>query len=109
MSWATITMVNDAEERAVVTASMNAIGQAISAWSQLLQFPAIEAPRFEKGFLGGLVTSVVQMLNILVIVWCASRDRKKFLRGTLGEQTNTLAVLTHEKSSAAHQAQPTTN
>ncbi|KAH7256007.1 pantothenate transporter liz1 [Fusarium tricinctum] len=109
MSWATITMVNDAEERAVVTASMNAIGQAISAWSQLLQFPAIEAPRFEKGFLGGLVTSVVQMLNILVIVWCASRDRKKVLRGTLGEQTNTLAVLTHEKSSAAHQAQPTTN
>ncbi|EKG13048.1 Major facilitator superfamily [Macrophomina phaseolina MS6] len=32
MGWATVTMAGDAEERAVVTASMNAIGQAIAAW-----------------------------------------------------------------------------
>ncbi|THW12081.1 putative allantoate permease [Aureobasidium pullulans] len=31
MSWATVIMAGDAEERAVVTASMNAIGQAIAA------------------------------------------------------------------------------
>ncbi|EEY16515.1 conserved hypothetical protein [Verticillium alfalfae VaMs.102] len=54
MAWATVAMAGDAEERAVVTASMNAIGQAIVAWSQLLQFPAVEAPRFKKGFLANL-------------------------------------------------------
>lgn len=48
MGWATVTMANDAEERAIVTASMNAIGQAIVAWSQLLQYPAIDAPDFHK-------------------------------------------------------------
>ncbi|CAG8905383.1 unnamed protein product [Penicillium egyptiacum] len=31
MSWATVTMAKDAEERAIVTASMNAIGQAMAA------------------------------------------------------------------------------
>ncbi|KAK2045632.1 MFS general substrate transporter [Colletotrichum somersetense] len=36
-----------AEERAIVTASINAIGQAIVAWALLLQFPAFEAPRFD--------------------------------------------------------------
>lgn len=107
MSWATVTMANDAEERAVVTASMNAIGQAISAWSQLLQFPAIEAPRFEKGFVGGLVTAVIQVLNILAIVWFASRDRRKVPRGTLDEQGNSLAALTSEKTGATDQVQST--
>ncbi|KAK0392513.1 hypothetical protein NLU13_2008 [Sarocladium strictum] len=76
MSWATVTMANDAEERAVVTASMNAIGQAIVAWSQLLQFPAVDAPRFTTGFLSGLITSVLQIAVICVIIWFAHRERK---------------------------------
>lgn len=75
MSWATVTLANDAEERAIVTASMNAIGQAIVAWSQLLQFPAIDAPRFTTGFLAGLITSVLQLFLIPVIMWFA-RNRK---------------------------------
>jgi hypothetical protein len=48
MSWATVTMAHDAEERAIITASMNAIGQAMSAWTQLLQHPADEAPNFRR-------------------------------------------------------------
>lgn len=77
MSWATVTMANDAEERAVVTASMNAIGQAIVAWSQLLQFPAVEAPRFTTGFLGGLVTSILQIFLIPIMIWFANRRPEK--------------------------------
>jgi MFS transporter, ACS family, pantothenate transporter len=76
MSWATVTLANDAEERAVVTASMNAIGQAIVAWSQLLQFPAVEAPRFETGFLAGLITSVLQLFLIPVIMWFARNGER---------------------------------
>ncbi|THY12917.1 putative allantoate permease [Aureobasidium pullulans] len=50
MSWATVIMAGDAEERAVVTASMNAIGQAIAAGTQVVQFPANGAPNFHAGF-----------------------------------------------------------
>ncbi|GAB1209278.1 hypothetical protein APSETT445_008050 [Aspergillus pseudonomiae] len=59
MSWATVTMANDAEERAIVTASMNAIGQAMSAWTQLLQYPAVEAPNFRGGGIGNLIRSAL--------------------------------------------------
>jgi ACS family pantothenate transporter-like MFS transporter len=77
MSWATVEMAKDAEERAIVTASMNAIGQAIVAWSQLLQFPAIGAPRFKEGFLGGLVTSVLQLAVIFAVMWFSHNDKKR--------------------------------
>ncbi|KAJ5472569.1 Major facilitator superfamily domaingeneral substrate transporter [Penicillium desertorum] len=46
MSWATITMAKDAEERAIDTANMNALGQAMVAWIQIFQYPAIFAPKF---------------------------------------------------------------
>ncbi|KAH7358842.1 pantothenate transporter liz1 [Plectosphaerella cucumerina] len=97
MAWATVTMANDAEERAVVTASMNAIGQAIVAWSQLLQFPAVKAPRFINGFLGGLITSVLQFIVILVIVWFAHRQRKNESNGTLSEPTEEVAETIFDK------------
>lgn len=77
MSWATVTLAQDAEERAIVTASMNAIGQAIVAWSQLLQFPAVGAPTFETGFLSALITTVVQVLVIVAIMYCAHREEKQ--------------------------------
>jgi len=35
--WATIVMSHDAEERAVVTASMNAIGQVVVAGTQVVR------------------------------------------------------------------------
>ena len=88
MSWATITTANDAEERAVVTASMNAIGQAIVAWSQLLQYPASQAPRFTQGFLGGLITSVIQFFVIIATVWFSHRERKLNPTGTLDQVEN---------------------
>lgn len=74
MGWATITMADDAEERAIVLASMNAIGQAISAWSQLLQFPAVEAPNFHKGFISIISTAGFQMLNVIAITFLVRRD-----------------------------------
>jgi ACS family pantothenate transporter-like MFS transporter len=75
MSWATIAMANDAEERDIVTASMNAIGQAIVAWSQLLQFPAVDAPRFNVGFLSGLITSVLQLFIILLVFYLDHKEK----------------------------------
>ncbi|OJJ79469.1 uncharacterized protein ASPGLDRAFT_1506552 [Aspergillus glaucus CBS 516.65] len=73
MSWATVVMANDAEERAIVTASMNAIGQAMSAWTQLLQYPAVDAPNFRKGFISNLATTLAQLVVVAVIALLCRR------------------------------------
>jgi ACS family pantothenate transporter-like MFS transporter len=74
MSWATTLMSGDAEERAIVTASMNTIGQAISAWSQLLEYPAVDAPNFHKGFITTSCIAVLQLVNMGVIWFLARRE-----------------------------------
>lgn len=77
MGWATVTMAGDAEERAVVTASMNAIGQGIMAGTQVVQYAATDAPRFKGGFASNLATSVAQLVLISVILWLSARDKRK--------------------------------
>ncbi|TIA36379.1 putative allantoate permease, partial [Aureobasidium pullulans] len=77
MSWATVIMAGDAEERAVVTASMNAIGQAIAAGTQVVQFPASGAPNFDAGFISALATTVVQLVVVFLILFLWDRDKKK--------------------------------
>lgn len=80
MSWATTVMANDAEERAIVTASMNAIGQAMAAWTQILQYPATEAPLFKAGFLSDLITTLLQFASIGLIAFLVYRDGKSSRR-----------------------------
>jgi ACS family pantothenate transporter-like MFS transporter len=77
MGWATIIMANDAEERAVVTASMNAIGQGIMAGTQVVQYPATNAPNFRGGFISNLVTVLVQFGIITAILYLSNRDKKR--------------------------------
>lgn len=77
MGWASVIMAGDAEERAVVTASMNAIGQAITAGTQVVQFPASGAPNFRGGFISVLATTVAQLGTILAVAILSRRDRKR--------------------------------
>ncbi|KAI0382607.1 MFS general substrate transporter [Hypomontagnella monticulosa] len=76
MGWASVVMAGDAEERAVVTASMNAIGQAIMAGTQVIQFPASGAPNFRGGFISVLATTVAQLGTILAILYLSNRESK---------------------------------
>jgi ACS family pantothenate transporter-like MFS transporter len=79
-------MAHDAEERAIVTASMNAIGQAMAAWTQIFQYPATAAPYFRAGFISNLVTTVGQFLSIGLIASLVRREeRKADLSGVLQE------------------------
>jgi ACS family pantothenate transporter-like MFS transporter len=78
MGWATTLMANDAEERAIVTASMNAIGQAITAWSQLLEFPAVQAPNFHKGFVVIACLSGLQFISIGAVWFLARKQTRKY-------------------------------
>ncbi|KAI0106316.1 putative pantothenate transporter [Hypoxylon sp. NC0597] len=77
MGWASVAMAGDAEERAVVTASMNAIGQAITAGTQVVQYPASRAPNFRGGFISVLATTVGQFGTILAILFLSHRDSKR--------------------------------
>ncbi|KAF2011236.1 MFS general substrate transporter [Aaosphaeria arxii CBS 175.79] len=77
MGWATVIMAKDAEERAVVTASMNSIGQGISAGAQVALFPATGAPRWIMGFRSSLATSIVQFFLILLILYLSKREAKE--------------------------------
>lgn len=77
MGWATVVMAGDAEERAVVTASMNAIGQGITAGTQVVQYAALQAPRFKGGFISQLCTSLLQFVTISAIWYLSARDRKR--------------------------------
>ena len=94
MGWATIIMANDAEERAVVTASMNAIGQAVVAGTQVIQFPATKAPNFQGGFISLLATTSCQLFSILVVLYLTRRGGKV---SSFGE-SSPVEVLEIEKS-----------
>lgn len=83
MGWATVIMAGDAEERAVITASMNAIGQDIMAGTQVVQYAAVDAPRFKGGFASNLATSIVQLGLISVILFLTSRDNEKKVENEL--------------------------
>lgn len=87
MGWASVVMADDAEERAVVTASMNAIGQAIVAGTQVVQWPATGAPRFGNGFKGAMGTALLQLAVIFAIRWLGEREAKA-----------TVAVVSDEES-----------
>ncbi|KAK7420703.1 hypothetical protein QQZ08_010284 [Neonectria magnoliae] len=97
MSWATVIMANDAEERAIVTASMNAIGQGIMAGAQVGLFPATGAPRWIVGFKSSLGTTVVQVFVILGILYLSKRDAKAKLVRTDTEAGGSESQDTKEK------------
>jgi ACS family pantothenate transporter-like MFS transporter len=77
MSWASVVMANDAEERAVVMASMNAIGQAIAAGTQVVQWPATSAPHFHTGFRSALGTTVAQLIMVFIIFFFSSKELRQ--------------------------------
>lgn len=82
MSWASVVMANDAEERAVVMASMNAIGQAIAAGTQVVQWPATSAPNFQAGFRSALGTTLAQLLMVPIILFFSARElRQRAIKG----------------------------
>ncbi|OTA99323.1 hypothetical protein M426DRAFT_68059 [Hypoxylon sp. CI-4A] len=88
MGWASVVMAGDAEERAVVTASMNAIGQAITAGTQMVQFPASGAPNFRGGFISVLATTAAQLGTIVAILFLSRRDDKR-QQGVVSSQEET--------------------
>ncbi|KAM0721459.1 hypothetical protein Q7P37_002383 [Cladosporium fusiforme] len=76
MAWANEICSSDAEERAIVLGIMNALGYAVNAWLPYLVFPAVDAPRFHKGFIFSTVMFVAQA----VITWTVWYMHRRELR-----------------------------
>ncbi|KAK8209038.1 hypothetical protein M8818_004002 [Zalaria obscura] len=58
VSWTHQVCAGDAEERAIVIASLNSIGLAQGTWWNQVFVPTVEAPRFKRGYRAGLAASL---------------------------------------------------
>jgi MFS transporter, ACS family, pantothenate transporter len=77
MSWANEICGADAEERAVVLGVMNASGYAVNTWLPLLTYPAIDAPRFKKGFTYSSVAYLAQFGITGLVAWLQMRESRR--------------------------------
>ncbi|KFY02083.1 hypothetical protein V490_00649 [Pseudogymnoascus sp. VKM F-3557] len=76
--WANDMLRHDARERSVVIVFMNLIAQSTTAWTSVLVFPTVEAPRFLKGFTFCAANSFVLVLFTYFVVrpYSQSQERK---------------------------------
>ncbi len=81
MSWANEICGADAEERAVVLGVMNASGYAVHTWLPLLTYPAVDAPRFRKGFVFSTVAFGAQGCVTGLVAWLQRWENGKKGRG----------------------------
>ncbi|KAJ5894572.1 MFS general substrate transporter [Penicillium taxi] len=76
-SWANDVCRNDAEERAVVLASMNTIGYSFLAWVPLLIWPTTLAPKYRVGFITNNVFVVLAAITFIIGTILDRKEKKK--------------------------------
>ncbi len=91
MSWANEICGADAEERAVVLGVMNASGYAVNTSLPLLTYPAIEAPRFRKGFIYSTVAFSAQFGITGLVAYLQRRENNRRKR-RLEEEVENVSV-----------------
>jgi hypothetical protein len=94
--WANDILRHNATERSVIIVFMNLFAQSTTAWTGILVFPTVEAPRFLKGWTFCAVNSFVLILfTYAVIRPLARREERKYgvdedsVRGGLEEEGST--------------------
>ncbi|KIW09931.1 hypothetical protein PV08_11707 [Exophiala spinifera] len=75
-SWANLICASDAEERAFVLSSMLAFAMAFNSWVPIVLLPTVEAPRFFKGYVEGLIAQPVAFA-LAVLVYYLDRERRR--------------------------------
>jgi len=76
MSWANEICSADAEERALVLGMMNASGYAVNTWLPFLTYPAVDAPRFKRGFTFSTVAYGMQFLITGLVAGLWRREKR---------------------------------
>ncbi|KAI9729148.1 MAG: hypothetical protein M1834_007055 [Cirrosporium novae-zelandiae] len=77
VSWTHEVCSRDAEERAIVVASLNAIGTAMGTWWNQIFVKTTDAPRFYMGYRAGLAASLAMTLWIGVVWWFSRRQGRR--------------------------------
>ncbi|PFH52537.1 hypothetical protein AMATHDRAFT_139535 [Amanita thiersii Skay4041] len=75
-AWANQICADDAQERAIVLASMNMWNNVVNAWWSIVFYPATDAPKFRKGMIAMICICVVT-LGITWVVWFLERREHK--------------------------------
>lgn len=86
MSWANEICGADAEERAIVLGIMNAAGYAVHTWLPLWTYPAVDAPRFKKGFTYSTFAYMAEGIMTWTVWLLATRERRKKQKAEIEEQ-----------------------
>lgn len=73
--WANDILRGDVNERSFTLIAMNSIAQSTTAWTPLLVFKTVEAPRFKKGYSFTAATSACLILTTWV-VWYLHRKEE---------------------------------
>ncbi|KAK9246153.1 major facilitator superfamily domain-containing protein [Lipomyces tetrasporus] len=82
MTWASILTISDLEERAFLTGSMNCLGNAIKTGTNIVVFPAEQAPRFKRGYIWTAITGSLQLVFLVWIKMMTIWDEKKKQKAT---------------------------
>ena len=72
--WVNSELRSSPAERSFVLVLINAISQSTTAWTQLLVFPTVEAPRFTKGYSFVLANAICLILTAHVIHYFLRRS-----------------------------------
>ena len=56
---------------------MNSFGYAFNAWLPYLTYPAVDAPRFRKGFIFSIVAYIAQFAVTGAVWWMQRKDTRK--------------------------------
>jgi len=71
--WINSTLRASPAQRAFTLILLNMIAQSTTAWTGLLTFPTVEAPKFRKGYSYALANSVCLIIAAHVIQFCLKR------------------------------------
>lgn len=77
-SWAADVTRHNPQERAIITITMNMIGQATAAWTSILVWKTVEAPRYLKGFSFTAANAFCLMAWAAVILALYKKEEKKY-------------------------------
>ncbi|KAG4025480.1 hypothetical protein MFRU_057g00230 [Monilinia fructicola] len=89
VSWTNEVCSKDAEERAIVVASLNSIGAAQGTWWNQVFVKTTSAPRFKLGYRAGLGMAIAMTAWLPVVEYFDRRQKKKdIMEGIRGEVGN---------------------
>lgn len=99
-SWANVVCAEDEQERAIVLASMNLWSNVVQSWWSIVFYPAVDAPRFHRGFVAMICVAVATVAIALVVRHLDLTERKKkglLARGRPGSTTGGRSSRSPEK------------